>query len=198
MMTVDDPAAGGLFPIATESIVERCLSGDSSGFVAMYDQYAPQVHRRLASLLGEASEAEDALQQTFLLAFRSLARFERRSSLSTWLHGIAVRVALNTIRGRKRRDRAMAALASESHVRDPQTRSPESSVDLAQQMQRLRRYLVDLPSETQVAFVLYFVEQLELSEVAALIGSTQKGVWVRLKRARERVRAAIEREGTHP
>lgn len=79
--------------------VERARLGDRSAFEHLYRAYCGRVYGLCLRLTREASTAEDCMQETFISAWRNLARFEGRSALGTWLHRIAVNVAL--ARGRR-------------------------------------------------------------------------------------------------
>jgi RNA polymerase sigma-70 factor (ECF subfamily) len=79
--------------------VERARHGDRSAFEHLYRAYSGRVYGLCLRLTREASTAEDCTQETFISAWRNLGRFEGRSALGTWLHRIAVNVAL--ARGRR-------------------------------------------------------------------------------------------------
>src|SRR5512142_1805301 len=76
-------------------------NGDREAFAGLVDATAGQVYRVALKMLGDAQDAEDVLQNTYLKAFRSLPSFEGRSSLTTWLYRIAVNEALMVMRRRK-------------------------------------------------------------------------------------------------
>jgi RNA polymerase sigma-70 factor (ECF subfamily) len=81
--------------------IEALRAGDRAEFARLVDAYSGPVYRLVLRMLGNAQDAEDALQNAFLNAFTHIAGFEGRSSLSTWLYRIAANEALMTLR-RKR------------------------------------------------------------------------------------------------
>lgn len=180
---------------ATDSLVSRCRRGDEHAFEELYRLYAARIYRHLRALLGPVPEVDDALQLVFLEAFRNIERFEGRSQFSTWLHGIAVRVVFNQARARRRRNKAMSALTDESETTAPsRSPTPERVVDARQQTSRLYRHLEAVDEEKRAAFVLFYVEQLELSEVATQLGISADAAGARIKRGRAQLLRALERE----
>src|SRR6267154_2283904 len=76
------------------ALVQRACSGDSRAFERLYREHAGKVYVLCLRMTRDVQLAEDCTQETFINAWRALARFETRSSLSTWLHRIAVNVSL--------------------------------------------------------------------------------------------------------
>jgi RNA polymerase sigma-70 factor (ECF subfamily) len=177
-----------------DALIARCKDGDEGAFAALYQQHAARVYRQLRSSLRD-NEVEDALQQTFATAFRNIHKFEQRAKVSTWLYSIAMRVALNIIRSRRRRDRIASAFGVDVAAA-PRRRptSPEASMVRREDVDQLRRHLSEVPAESQLAFRLYYIEQFELGEVAERVGLSPAAAWARIKRARERILDAIARE----
>ncbi len=168
-----------------DALVERCQTGDEAAFARLYHQYAGQVHRRLTVLTG-AGDADDALQQVFIIAFDKIHSFNHTSKFSSWLYGIATRVALNAGRSRRRWLAAMDSLASSSPTRRD-TAPQEAGADSLSQLERLHRLLAKVSAKNRVAFLLYFVEDLDLHEVATHLGISEKAAWARINRARQQL-----------
>jgi len=185
--TALDPDEAGL--------IARCLEGEERAFEDLYRATASRIHGHLCVLLGPGPEAEDALQQTFLEAFRNLRRLQEPARLRVWLHGIAVRVALNAMRSRRRRTKALSVLAAGGEERADGSPNPEARAVSVQQLQQLSRHLEDVPPDRRVAFLLYFVEQLGIAEVGELMGLSPGAAWKRIKRTRDALLEAIAREG---
>ena len=179
--------------LAADPLVEACRAGDPAGFEGLYREHAATIYRHLRALLDDA-DADDALQQTFAEAFKNLDRFEGRSKLSTWLHGIAVRVAANLRRSRKRRFFALQSYTNEQ--RDvPQTQtSLETSFASRQLLAMLDRHLERESEERRAAFIMHFVEEMPLAEVAAVLGRGYEAVFKDVKRMRARIAEAVQRE----
>jgi RNA polymerase sigma-70 factor (ECF subfamily) len=168
-----------------QELVTRCGRGDDAAHERLYRLLAPRIFGHLRLLLGDCAEVEDALQQTFLYAFTNLASFRGESRFATWLHGIAVRSALNVIRARGRRARALTRWTHAlGFGRTPSDLSPERDLLVREDLRRLDTYLGELSADKQVAFLLYYVEDLDLGEVAERVGAAPAAVLKRIKRAR--------------
>src|SRR5579864_8048730 len=76
------------------ALIERARAGDSRAFERLYREHAGKVYGLCLRMTRDPALAEDCTQETFINAWRALARFETRSSLGTWLHRIAVNVCL--------------------------------------------------------------------------------------------------------
>jgi len=88
-------------PTSQELSLEKLRAGDRAEFAHMVDAFSSPIYRLGLRMLGNAQDAEDVLQNTFLNALTHLSEFERRSSLTTWLYRIAANEALMSIRRKK-------------------------------------------------------------------------------------------------
>lgn len=182
-----------------QTLVARCRAGEPRAFTELYQRYAPQILRHLRVLLGPTAELEDALQLVFEHAFRRLATFEGRSSLGTWLHGIAINVALNQRRSSGRRQRVLAAFP-DSEVQHPSYPAQDARADARTYWRELAVQLEELlgteSEPKRAAFLLYFVEGLDLKEVAARMNSSLVTTWARIRRTQTTLIARARRRLT--
>ena len=84
-------------------LLELATAGDQDAFRELVEPYRPELHVHCYRILGSVQDAEDALQETLLAAWRGLEGFERRASVRTWLYSVATNRALNMVRAAKRR-----------------------------------------------------------------------------------------------
>lgn len=180
-------------PAEPSDLIARCRRGDERAYTEVYRLYAGRLFRHLRVLLGPTIDAEDVLQMVFEQAFKNLDRFAGRSSFSTWLHGIAVNVAMNARRARGRRLRAMATLEAEPVTVEARV-DPERQVSWRIQAERLERLLARVSETRRAAFLLYYVEQLSLEEVAAQLGVRPATAWARARRARDELIRTMRRQ----
>lgn len=187
-------STGGV-AVPTEALVRRAQEGDRSAFDDLHRQLSGRIQRHLRVLLGPTADVDDALQSVFLEAYRNLGKFDHSSKFTTWLHGIAVRVALNASRSKRRRGRAMNNLSDQTSFRPSSvTATPEAAAVSQEQLARLHRLLASVDEGKRIAFLLYYVEQLELSELGDRLGVSPGTAWARVKRARAQVLREMERE----
>jgi len=167
-------------PPGTQELVEGCRRGEPQAQAALYRTYRSQILGHLYRLLGGPHDLEDALQDTFVEAFRSIARFRGEAKLSTWLHGIAVHIALRRLRSRGRQPRESGVDESALTADALQART----VEARRQVARVFAILEHLPPKKRVVFVLHEIDGLPLTEIAAMVGAPQITVRTRLHYAR--------------
>jgi RNA polymerase sigma-70 factor (ECF subfamily) len=133
------------------------------------------------------SDLDDVCQETFLIVHRKLAQFEGRSSLRTWICGIAVRVASDHRRKlRRRRD------VPTEHVPDQVVHATQhDAIERTQAWTTLMRLLSDLREEQRQVFVLYELEGLTMREVAEAVGCPLSTAYARLEVAQKHVNRAM-------
>ncbi|MBL8953099.1 MAG: sigma-70 family RNA polymerase sigma factor [Myxococcaceae bacterium] len=153
-------------------------------FPALYDDHVDLAWRVLARLGVAAPDLEDAVQDVFIVAHRRLAQFRGDSKLSTWVTGIAVRVAHDY----RRRDARKPAEPLEPHEAALEDRgvAPDDAVSRAQAGDLLATLLARLEPSQREVFVLAELEQLSAPEIAELMGTPVNTVYSRLRLARER------------
>jgi RNA polymerase sigma-70 factor (ECF subfamily) len=159
---------------------------DPRAFEVFFERYADRVYRLALHLLGQAPDAEEVVQATFLSAFEAIDRFEARASLGTWLYTIAYRHVLMLLRRRRPAD----PLPDE---RDPLplpnalvdwTAWPESRALDAEARAILQAAIEDLAEPYRAAVVLRDVEALSTADCAQVQGISEAACKVRLHRAR--------------
>jgi len=154
---------------------------------SLFEGHAAFVWRVLARLNIPAADLPDVSQEVFLCAHRLLATFEQRCSVSTWLYGICVRVASTHRRRLLRRREQLTAEPPEGT-----SRAGLLSPDIALERERLEHVLYQLPEEQAHVFILYELEELTMSEVAAALGCPLQTAYSRLYSARKAVLAAFD------
>lgn len=165
-------------------LLARCRKGERRAFDEVYALYGTRLLRACMALVGNATEAEDLLQQVFTQAFRNLHRFRGESSLVTWLHGIAVRLAANQRRGRARRRRLADAYGREAPSPQSAAPDPQHRAEVSEALVHLDGALERLTEKKRTAFLLHHAEGLDLPEVAAIMGASVQTTFARVKAAR--------------
>jgi RNA polymerase sigma-70 factor (ECF subfamily) len=173
--------------------------GERWALERLYQIFHEPVYRLCCRLLGNAEDAEDALQSTFISAFHGIARFGGRSAVRTWLYRIAVRQCADL---RRRQSRSNARTALFGALPDRDLVGPDSTAAIADRMV-VERALAGLKPEFRTILILRFWEELDYEDLAAVIGLSPPAARMRLKRARDAFRKRYEdeltdKEGTAP
>jgi RNA polymerase sigma-70 factor (ECF subfamily) len=153
-------------------LLDRCLAGDLQAVAALLERHRDPVFRACLALMGRREDAEDATQEAFVRAFRSLGRFRRGCAFRTWVIGIALNVCRSLLRRRK-----------------PCEELPEAPVAGADPERMLgqvatRAVLSSLPQETQQVLLLRCLEGCSYGEIAEALGCAESAVKDRVFRAR--------------
>ncbi len=179
---------------ATDALIRRCLQGDQSGFAQLYDEYAPAIYRLCYSLLLNAQDAEDVLQETFVYAFRNLHRYDAaRSALKTWLYTIALSRCRNLYR-RKRLPLLNFSLLLSPDLPAPNSELPEATLAQRDLHAALLAALKELSPALREAVILRYGHGLTYREMAAVLGCPQKTAESRVRLAHERLRGLLQSE----
>lgn len=182
---------------AGEISLEALRAGDRTAFAALVDVYSERIYRLALKILGDAQDAEDVLQETFIKALRALPTFEGRSSLSTWLHRIAVNEALMLVRKRKPE---MASIDQEDENVEGEEQPveivdwcclPESELLNTESRRALDAAVQKLSPALRVVFVLRDVQGLSVRDTAEALNLSEVAVKTRLLRARLKLREEL-------
>lgn len=153
---------------------------------AFYEDHFDFVWRSLRRLGVPTSGLDDAAQEVFMVAFRRVAEFEGRSTLKTWLFGIAWNVARRAARGPARREEPLADVV-------PSSADQEESVSRAEAVRTLYEILDGLEPDKRAVFVMAELEEMTAPEIAEIAGVPLNTVYSRLRAARSDFDAALKR-----
>ena len=158
----------------------------------LFDRHAPFLLRSVQRLTGAPGQAEDLVQEVFLLAHRKRAELASHPDPRGWLFLTARNLVLHH-RRRFARAAALAERAAAEPVESPE--EPESTASRAQQGALIRATISKLPMKQREVFVLFELEGVEGKEIAALLDIPEGTVWTRLLHARKRFRELWARRG---
>lgn len=169
-------------------------AGNKEAFARLVDETSNRVYRVALQITGNALDAEDVLQETYLKAYRALPEFEGRSSVTTWLHRIAVNEALMAIRRRKPQALSVDEGSSEADAESDGMEIvdfcclPEGELLSGEARRFMDKAIQQLPANLRVVFVMRDLEGLSIQETAEALGLSENNVKTRLLRARLRLR----------
>lgn len=177
------------------SLVERARAGDREAFRVLVERHSRSVFRLGYRLTGNEQDADEVVQESFIKAHRQLARFESRSSFSTWLYRIAANCAVDLMRSRRSHD-PIEPEAGELLRRVPdglqRAASQDQHVLSGQIRARVRQAMADLTENERTAFVLRHIEGLGIEEIAEHMNLRTNATKHSIFRAVRKMRLALE------
>lgn len=147
----------------------------------MIDQHGDGLLRVCLLYLKDYGLAEDAVQETFLRAYRSWDKFEGRSSEKTWLTAIAINVCRTMLRSPWQRRTASEEVLEHLKAEDPDLPDPT-----------VARAVMRLPKDQRIAVILFYVQEMKIREIAQALEIPQATVSSRLNRARKKLRTELK------
>ena len=169
------------------ALVERVLAGDVESFAVLVDRHHERCLRISLRILGNTEDAEETVQDAFVRAYRALGRYEEREQFGAWLTRILVNRCRTAVTRRARHGKTF--VDDELAITGAATRD---GADGGMWRAEVERALAALPAEQREAFVLKHVEELEYEAMAEITGAGISALKMRVKRARERLRALLE------
>lgn len=177
-------------------LVEQARGGRTDAWAQLYQLHFAPVFRHVRYLAGDHTAVEDLVQEAFARALVSLRDFDGRSSFSTWLHGVALNVVRNHWRSTASTAKAHERLRAIHEVREAVPHAGLDRTHLVRERAKIvYAVLAEMPEHLREAFVLRDLEGLPPHEAAAQLGISPGNLAVRATRARQRLRAELEKLG---
>lgn len=201
--------------LAEASLLAKLHSGNQAAYATVMLKYGGRMRAVAQRLLGNEHDANDAVQDAFLSAFRSLDQFAGHAQLGTWLHKIVVNAALMKLRARRRRDECsieelipafdetghrLACSLRTGTWSTPWTNNqsgmsgPEAALERSELRTTIRNKIDQLPHDYRTVLLLRDIEEMDTDQTAQCLGITPGAVKTRLHRARMALRELLERE----
>lgn len=169
-------------------LLRRFANGETAALDLLYRACADRAWNQARRLLGDGTDAEDAVQEAFVQLARSAADFDGRVPFGAWLGRLVHDAALQIRRARQRRQAREDAVRSQNPSATP---AAESAVD----EELIRTAVAELGESDQRTIALHYFAGLDQAETAAALGISCNALGVRLHRARERLRGILGRRG---
>jgi RNA polymerase sigma-70 factor (ECF subfamily) len=168
------------------ALVQRAAAGDTRAFERLYREHSGRVYGLCLRLTRDAHLAEDCTQDTFINAWKALPNFQTRSSLSTWLHRIAVNVSL----GKRRK----ASPVLEAPAEDEAELRGGWALETPVEVEELEGAIGALPDGARDALVLHALYGYSHGEAAQMLGIAEGTCKAQLHRARKLLRERLNME----
>ncbi|MBX2846662.1 MAG: sigma-70 family RNA polymerase sigma factor [Saprospiraceae bacterium] len=163
-------------------LIEQTLRGNDNAFEELVDQYKDYIYTVAYRVLGRPEEAEEAAQDAFIKAYRSLQGFDHRAKFSTWLYRIVLNTALSM-----RRKQKFYVEDIDDHKNFNAYSEEKETLKLSEQKKYLQEALNLLKEDDVTVLTLFYLKELHLEEIAEITGWEANGVKVKLFRARKRL-----------
>nr|WP_246860647.1 RNA polymerase sigma factor [Noviherbaspirillum sp. UKPF54] len=180
-------------------LAARIAAGEHGAFTLLMRRYNRRLYRTARSFIKDDAEAEDVLQDAYVLAYRSIGTFRGEAALLTWLTRIVVNEAAARLRKTARRAELFRIDGGEldldaAEVGEGAPDRPEHAAMRAEARALIEKKIDELPAALRIVFVLRAMEELSVEEVAACLNIPQATVRTRFFRARSVLREALSRE----
>jgi RNA polymerase sigma-70 factor (ECF subfamily) len=172
----------------------RISSGDAGAFEELYQHHAPRLYNLAYRMAGTTNDADDLLQDIFLLAYRKVGSFRGESSLGTWLYRLAMNHCLDVLRSRQSRMGQQTDSLDEDGAAEPTAAPVLGAVNRID----LDRAIGCLPPACRAAFLLHDVEGFGHHEVGAILGISEGTSKSQVHKARMRIRAYLTQPRAEP
>jgi RNA polymerase sigma-70 factor (ECF subfamily) len=171
------------------ALLARARTGDHESYAALVRPYEQVAFRLAAAITGRSADAEEAMQNGFVKAYRSLGRFRAGAAFRPWLLRIVVNEAHNVRRAERRHTR-LGSRAAEQHR--PSVAGADEAVIAREEADIVLAAVGRLPDGDRLALALRYFAELPDGEAAALVGVSTEAYRVRLVRARRRLQSVLE------
>jgi RNA polymerase sigma-70 factor (ECF subfamily) len=176
--------------VTDERLLADAANGDGAAFQILYERYRDPIFRFAYRLLGSAAAAEDVAHDCFLSLIKEPGRFDpKKASLRTYLYAAARNLAAKRYHSAGR-ETGISELDNEPATEQP---GPMSQILDSELAAEVAQAIAELPPLQREALVLFEYEEMSLAEIGAVVGADSNTVKARLFRAREKLRARLER-----
>lgn len=185
---------------ADAALLTALRAGEEAAFETLVRSFGGRMLSVARRFLGNDDDAQDAVQEAFISAFKSLAAFDGRSQLSTWLHRIVVNASLMKLRTKRRHpeqsiEDLLPTFNSDGHQKAPAARWKDSGPadsDRSETQALVRLQIEKLPESYRTVLILRDIEEHDTETVAQMLDLSVAAVKVRLHRARQALRTLLE------
>ncbi|MCE1200449.1 MAG: RNA polymerase sigma factor, partial [Marinilabiliales bacterium] len=166
--------------------IDAVLKGNPEAFAPLVDKYRQMAFSLCHKITGNREDAEEAAQDAFLKAYRSLEQFKRNASFRTWLFRIIYTTAISKVRGKNR----VFVSFEDYRISDQEVEETESTLGLMNKDERayqLQRAMDELDPDERALLNFYYFEDLSVEDIASITSMSASNVKVKLFRIRKRL-----------
>ncbi len=185
-------------PDEDQPLVIRARGGDTAAFDELVVKYTPRLYGLVYNMTSNREDTHDVLQDVFAKAYRSLKRFQGKSSFYTWIYSIAVNMSLNFLkkRGRQRKlsldDIDLAIEHDEEFIEMTSRTDPVREANLHELQQRLNAAMQQLSDDHRAVVTMYDIQGLPHAEISRILGVSEGTIRSRLFYAHRQLQNYLE------
>ena len=172
-------------------LIQRIREGDTASFRILVDRYKGVSFSLACSLLKSEQDAEDALQEAFVKAFRGLRNFKHTASFSTWLYRIVVNTCNTRFQKQKRRNE-LIDVDSRMEVEVVEANTPFRAIDLQERKAIVNLVLERMTGDEALLLRLFYLAERSVEEIKEITGFKESKIKVTLHRGRQRFKKILE------
>ena len=172
------------------ALIRKSQDGDTAAFGELYERYRQAVYLLAYRVVRNQADAEELMQDSFIRAYRYLARYNTQYSFYTWLRTIVINLGRDWLRKRKSQQRGLESFASEQQL----TTHLEDKIDRIADRQLLNQAISELSDQQRLSFILFEVEGLTLEEISVQLHCSVGTIKTHLHRARNQLRNKLRKD----
>ena len=176
-------------------LAQLARSGDRQAFRELVDLYKSKIYHLAYRMLGNAHEAEDVVQETFLRVYTNLGRYDPAQKFSTWIYRIGTNLCIDNLRKRKRK-MSLDANMFDSEGTDGydmlpagEEELPETKLVISETQRQVREAIDRLPDQYKTIVILRYLHDMSLQEISEVLDMPVTTIKTRLHRGREYLRS---------
>lgn len=171
--------------------IERIKSGDSASYEHLVDKYKHMVYTIAIQILGNAEDAQDVAQESFIKAYQQLNQFKGNSKFSTWLYTIAYRTALSKLKENRIETFSINDSIGEHYIQDHKI-SQHEEMELKDEQKYVRQAIQSLPQTEALLVTLYYINENSINEICEITGLSYGNIKIKLYRARKKLEQELQ------
>lgn len=178
--------------ISENEIIASVKAGNAADYSLLVKRYQDKAYSLLRRMLRDEASARDALQESFIKAYRLIGSFRGDSSFATWFYKIAYTTGLNFIKKDKQALERFSEIDEASYSHSEST--PERQFEAGEKSELLKKLIERLPVKTALAVTLFYTNDCGITETAKIMQTSEANVKVLLHRGRAALKEMIEKE----
>lgn len=174
-------------------LLAKCRTGDPQAIETLVYEHQARVYRLCLSILEDAADAQDAAQESFIAALKSLNSYRGDSAFNTWLYAITLNTCRSTLRKRKRRQTLDASLAEFTVTDNRVKHNPERAMLETERSEALWQAINKLDEKHRLPIILRYYHELSTEEISEVLAVNVGTIHSRLSNARSRLSGDLKR-----